>query len=170
MHMKRKCSQQVDAWTQQQCALAVESLRCRLAPLRDGRIGPEVVGLVRVEGGSLLRDVADVERAGERVEVRPHGGSKQAVDATCRSLVREGLQAHVAGPGLVAVSASAGQQDRIIAIVGRATEQARVSVRNQRQLGRKRPGVDCVAVQAAVDAAIADIDAIHEAKVACSRR
>jgi hypothetical protein len=30
--------------------------------------------------------------------------------------------------------------------------------------------VDCVAVQAAVDAAIADIDAIHEAKVACSRR
>jgi hypothetical protein len=50
--MKRKGSQQVDAWTQQQCALAVESLRCRLAPLRDGRIGPEVVGLVRVEGGS----------------------------------------------------------------------------------------------------------------------
>lgn len=167
--MKGKGTSQADAWTQQQCAVAVEALRCRLAPLRDGRIGPEIVGLVRVEDGALLRDASTIERAGERIEVRPHGG-KQASDAACRSLVREGLQAHVAGPGLVAVSASAGQEERAAAIIGRAAEQARVSVRNQRQLARKRACADAAQVQVAVDAAIAEIDRICATKLALVRR
>lgn len=159
-----------DAWTQQQCNVAVEALRSRLAPLRDGRIGPEIVGIVRVEDGALLRDAATIERSGERIEVRPHGGAKQDAMVACRSLVREGLQAHVAGHELVVVSAAPGQEDRIAAIVGRAVEQARVSVRNQRQLARKRPDADAAAVQAAVDAAIADIDGICSTKLALVRR
>ena len=159
-----------DGWTSERCNTTVTALRDRLTPLRDGRVGPDIVGLVRMEEGALLRDVASIERAADRVEVRPHGEDAKSVQAACRSLVREGLMAHVTGPGLIAVSAAPGQEERIAAIVGRAAEQARVSVRNHRQAARKRDNVDATAVQLAVDSAIREIDTIAAAKLRCVGR